>query len=342
MKTPIVALVAAVAFTASVHAQTSVRVRGTITAIDGNILMVKSRDGKDLKLALPDNVAVAVAKEVKFEDLKEGDYVGATTKAGSNGTEVAVEVHYLAPTVPPGQLAWDLAPNTKMTNATVAGKVVGASGRELTLQWAGGTQKIVVPDGTALVRTVPGRRADLKVGKYIFTGAQPGADGTLTAARIQVSKDGVLAAAVTARAPLRRELPGLIVLHGLEDLVVAVHHERPVLRDRLAQRPAGDEQRARRRRRPAVAERRRRCRRRCAGSPCAVAGTGVARRSRQAAAIDVDERVVRRRQRLRRTRRPPAAARSRYSGSVASRCIAPSTPWLRPGDHAHRHAPRAS
>jgi hypothetical protein len=128
---------------------------------------------------------------VKFDDLKEGDFVGTTTKAGPNGTEIATEVHYLAPTTTPGQLAWDLEPNTKMTNANVAGKVVGASGRELTLQWAGGTQKVVVPEGIPLVRAVPGARGDLKVGEYVFTVAQSGADGTLTAPRIQVSKDGV-------------------------------------------------------------------------------------------------------------------------------------------------------
>jgi hypothetical protein len=192
MKSPMVVVAAALVLSATVaNAQTNVRVRGTITAIDGNTLAVKSRDGKDLKLVMPDNVAVAVAKGVKFEDIKDGDFVGATTKAGPNGTEVAVEVHYLAPTTPPGQLAWDLAPDTKMTNANVAGKVVGAGGRELMLQWAGGTQKIVVPDSAALVRAMPGTRADLKVGEYIFTVAQSGADGGLTAARIQVSKDGV-------------------------------------------------------------------------------------------------------------------------------------------------------
>lgn len=192
MRTSIVAVAAAFVLSAAVaNAQTNVRLRGTITAIDGNMLIVKLRDGKDVKLVTPDNVAVAVAKAIKFEDLKDGDYVGATTKAGPNGTEVAIEVHYLAPTTPPGQLAWDLAPNTKMTNANIAGKVMGTGERELMLQWAGGTQKIVVPEGTALVRAVPGTRADLKVGEYIFTVAQPGADGTLTAPRIQVSKDGV-------------------------------------------------------------------------------------------------------------------------------------------------------
>lgn len=184
-------LAAALVLAAGVQAQTGVRVRGTITAVEGGTLSVKSRDGRDLKLTMPDNVAVAVAKPVRFDDIKEGDYVGVTSKRGADGSEVAVEVHYLASTVAPGQLAWDLEPDSKMTNATVQGKVVGTGNHELMLQFPGGTQKIVVPDGIPLVRTVPGTRDDLKAGEYVFIGAQAAGDGALTAPRIQVSKDGV-------------------------------------------------------------------------------------------------------------------------------------------------------
>jgi hypothetical protein len=173
------------------QAQTNVRIRGTITGIDGKVLAVKSRDGKDLKIELADNVAVAVAKKIAFEDIKKGDYVGATTMPGPNGTQVAIEVHYLAPTTPEGQLAWDLQPGSTMTNANVDSMVVGTSNHELTLTYKGGTQKVVVVPSTALVRTVPGTRADLVVGEYVFIGAQQAADGALSAARVQVSKDGV-------------------------------------------------------------------------------------------------------------------------------------------------------
>jgi hypothetical protein len=188
----VVTLFAAIAVAASAaQAQTNIRIRGTITAINGNVISVKSRDGKDLQLSVPDTVTVAVAKAVRFEDIKEGDYVGATTKPGPNGTDVAVEVHYLAPTTAPGQLAWDLTPGSKMTNANVQAKVVGTGNHELTLQFPGGTQKIVVPEGIPLVRAEPGTRADLVTGEYIFAVAQAAADGALTAPRIQVSKDGV-------------------------------------------------------------------------------------------------------------------------------------------------------
>src|ERR1043165_4843408 len=93
---------------AAADAQTAIRLRGTITAIEGNTMSVKSRDGKDVKVQLPENVSVAVAKAIHFEDIKQGDYVGATTLSKPDGTLTAVEVHYLPPTVPEGQGPWDL------------------------------------------------------------------------------------------------------------------------------------------------------------------------------------------------------------------------------------------
>ncbi len=183
----VVGLVLAVS---AAEAQTNVRVRGTITGIDGKLLSVKSRDGKDLRIELADNLTVGVAKAVRFEEFKVGDYVGATTKPGPDGMPVAVEVHYLAPTVPEGQLASD-QPGSTMTNANVISTVAGTGSRELTLQYKDGMHRFTVPEGVPLVRTVPGTRGDLVPGEYVFVGAQAAADGALTAARIQVSKDGV-------------------------------------------------------------------------------------------------------------------------------------------------------
>jgi len=191
MKRIACALIASLAIATAATAQTSMRIRGTITAVDATSLSVKSRDGRDLRLALPESTTVAVAKAVRFDEIKDGDFLGVTSKPGPNGAEVAVEVHYLAPTTTPGQSAWDLEPNSKMTNATVQAKVVGTGNHELTLQHPGGTQKIVVPAGIPLVRTVPGTRADLRPGEYVFVSAQAAGDGALTALRVQVSKDGV-------------------------------------------------------------------------------------------------------------------------------------------------------
>jgi Domain of unknown function (DUF5666) len=171
-------------------AQTNVRVRGTITAFDGTVLAVKSRDGKDLTLQMTDKITVAAAKAIALTDLKQGDYVGVTTMKRADGALVAVEVHTIPRTAPAGHMPWDLQPDAMMTNANVTAVVQAAGGQELTLEYTGNTQKILVPAGTPIGTTVPADPSFLKPGEYVFVAAQVDAEGKMTALRIQVSKDG--------------------------------------------------------------------------------------------------------------------------------------------------------
>ena len=99
--------------------QKAQRIRGTITAFDGKMLSVKSREGKNLVVELTEKTSVATAKAITLADLKPGAYVGVTTRKGADGALVALEVHTLPPTVTPGFRPWDLAPDTMMTNATI-------------------------------------------------------------------------------------------------------------------------------------------------------------------------------------------------------------------------------
>jgi Domain of unknown function (DUF5666) len=172
-------------------AQTPMRIRGTITSLDGDVLSVKARDGKDLKIHLAPNFAVAAAKAVKLADFTPGSYVGSTAKKNAAGQLVASEVHRLPPQAPSGHTPWDTAPGDTMTNANVASVVKSASGNELTLEYKGGSQKILVPDGTPIVDFVPGDKSLLVPGATVFVGAQVAADGKITAPRVAVSKDGV-------------------------------------------------------------------------------------------------------------------------------------------------------
>lgn len=191
MKNLPLALLVAMLVVAPADAQTTSRLRGTITVIDGNTMSVKSRDGADVKVQLPDNVVVAVAKAIKFDEIKQGDMLGVTTMPGPGGTMDAVEVHYLPPTVPEGQGPWDLQPGSTMTNAKVSSIVEAADKRELTLTFKESSAKIHVPPNAPIVRSVPGTRNDLRAGEYIFATLQTASDGTMTAPRVQVSKDGV-------------------------------------------------------------------------------------------------------------------------------------------------------
>ena len=173
------------------EAQKNIRVRGTITAVSGDTLSLKTREGKPMELALTEKTSVAAAKAIKLADLKPGAYVGSTTMKRADGTLVAVEVHTIPRRVAEGHRPWDLQPGSMMTNANIASVVKSADGDVLTLEYKGGSQKILVPAGTPIVTTTKADRSYLKPGEYVFVSASIDDAGKATALRIQVSRDGV-------------------------------------------------------------------------------------------------------------------------------------------------------
>ena len=175
---------------AAVLAQSNMRVRGTISSLDGDVLSVKSREGKDLKLHLTSDAQVAVAKKLSLSDIKPGTFVGITS-VQQGGKQVAKEVHLIPPTAPSGHMDWDLMPGSKMTNANLAAAVQSAGGNEITLKYKDGEQKITVPNGTPIVGFDNGDRSALKKGETIWTNARVEGDGKLVTNRVQVSKGGV-------------------------------------------------------------------------------------------------------------------------------------------------------
>jgi hypothetical protein len=188
----IAALAGALALTSGgADAQKNIRVRGTITAVSADTLSLRTREGKPLELALTEKTTVAAAKAIGLSDLKPGAYVGSTTMQRADGALVAVEVHTIPRRVPEGHRPWDLQPGSMMTNANIASVVKSAGGDELTLEYKGGSQKILVPPGTPIVTTTKADRSYLKPGEYVFVAASVNGGGKATALRIQVSKDGV-------------------------------------------------------------------------------------------------------------------------------------------------------
>jgi hypothetical protein len=176
--------------TTAAFAQAPTRVRGTITSLDGDVLSVKSREGKELKIELAPDAQVALTKKASAADFKTGAYVGVTSVKGPDGRLVARRVHALGPQVPQMHGAWDSIPDSMMTNATLDATAQVGAGTELVLKNKDGEQKILVTPQTEYYTFAAGTRADLKPGESIFTGAAQ-KDGKLVAQRITVSKDGV-------------------------------------------------------------------------------------------------------------------------------------------------------
>lgn len=92
-------------------AQSTLRIRGTIAGLDGNVLSVTSRDGKALKIHLADNFTVSAAKAVALADIKPGDFVGPASRMGADGKLVAISLQLfsaaLRGVVPEGPGTWN-------------------------------------------------------------------------------------------------------------------------------------------------------------------------------------------------------------------------------------------
>ena len=177
-------------FTAA-SAQQATNIRGTVTAFDGQTIAVATRDGKAVEVALPEGVNVSGTKAITLAELKPGTVLGVTTVRRADGQLIAIDVRPIPPTARLGLSPFDLQPESTMTNAALEGQVVSAGGTELVLSPGGGALKVLVPAGTPMSQAVPGSRADIKPGETIFISARREADGKLTAARVQVSTNGV-------------------------------------------------------------------------------------------------------------------------------------------------------
>ena len=174
----------------------TVRVRGTIENVQGDTILVKSREGTELAIKLPDNVRVAAMVKATFADIKPGAFVGSATVPQADGTELAISLHIFSDAqrgvVREGSGPWDLQPNSNMTNAIVEGIVVSAERHRLTLKYKDGEKIIVVPSDLPVAAYAPGDRSELKPGAKVFIfGAQRQADGTFTAPSVTVGRDGL-------------------------------------------------------------------------------------------------------------------------------------------------------
>jgi hypothetical protein len=170
-------------------------VRGTIEAVDGSLLTVKSRDGNELKVRMTDNVAVVGVAKIAMSEIKQGSYIGVSAMPEPDGTQKALAVHIFPEAqrgVAEGFRPWDLRPNSTMINATVAETVAATDGQNILVKYKDGEKKVVVPPGTPIVTFVPGEKSELKPGaKIIIFGATKKEDGTLEANRVNVGRDGI-------------------------------------------------------------------------------------------------------------------------------------------------------
>ena len=172
-----------------------VNVRGTIESVAGKTLVIKTREGGEATITLADDLTVNSVTKASIDNIKEGDFVGIANVPTSGGTSSALEVVIFPAALKgtgEGNYAWDLKPNSSMTNATVANAVKGVDGRTVTVTYRGGQKKIAIPDNTPIVALAVGNADDLRAGAAVFAPSEFGADSKFTSHRVVVGTDGVV------------------------------------------------------------------------------------------------------------------------------------------------------
>jgi hypothetical protein len=195
---PLVAIAVVAASCIAAIAQqppTPSRVRGTIEAVDGDMLAVKSRSGEDYKLRMAGDMKLVGIVKISLSDIKVGSFVGATTVPGPDGSNNAIEVHVFPEDMRgtgEGSRPFDLRPNSTMTNATVAESVAGNDGHTLLVKYKDGEKKVVVSPDTPVVTYVPTEKSELKPGAKIIAFFKKLPDGSYEATRISVGLNGLI------------------------------------------------------------------------------------------------------------------------------------------------------
>ena len=176
------------------------RIRAMIENVDGNVLMVKARNGDQLKVTMADDARYAAMIKATLDELKPDTYIGVTSMPQPDGTLKAVAIHIFQPNqrgTGEGHRPWDLTPGSMMTNAAIETTVASADGQSISVKYKQGEKvedkKVLVTPQTVIVRYVPGDKNELKPGVHIIIGAATkNADGSFGAAALNYGRDGIV------------------------------------------------------------------------------------------------------------------------------------------------------
>ncbi|MGJ5178635.1 hypothetical protein ACQR16_28585 [Bradyrhizobium oligotrophicum] len=170
------------------------RVRGAIESVDADTMTVKARSGEIFKLRMASDLRVSGVVKAELSDIKLGSFIGATTVPGPDGAPKAVEIHIFPEDMRgtgEGSRAWDLKPNSSMTNATVSESSVSTDGHTLLVKYKGGEKRVDITPETPIVTFVPGDKSELKAGAKVMATIKQLPDGSFETSRVSVGRDGL-------------------------------------------------------------------------------------------------------------------------------------------------------
>jgi hypothetical protein len=191
----LIALVFAACATTA-YAQQSSRLRGTIVAVDGNVITVNAL-GTNTKVTLTEPLRVSLVIKADISKIVSGTFIGTAALPQPDGTLRAQEVTIFPEdrkgVTREGFGPYDLTPQSTMTNAMVSTVDVDrVDGRTLLLKYPDGEKRLVIPANAPIVTFVPGDKTAIVVGAHVILTAAKNADGSFSAGSVSVGKDGLV------------------------------------------------------------------------------------------------------------------------------------------------------
>lgn len=178
------------AVSAPAVAQQAQRLRGEIQKVEGNGLIIKTSEGKNVTVTLDPNYTVNHAVAIKLTDIKPGTFVGiGSVPEGDTLKAAQVQVFPPDTRVSERHGAWGSDPNGLMTNAPATLIVTGQSGDKITLTTNGQNYEITVPPDAPVVRTEAGTKDMVKPGAWVAISNAVEQNGVFTTKAITVSDD---------------------------------------------------------------------------------------------------------------------------------------------------------
>ena len=173
---------------------TPLRIRATIEKVNGSHITVKEKNGEVFNISINEITNISECLPITIEEIKAGSFIGSGAMPQIDGTLKAVEVLVFPESMRgtgEGHRAWDVLPQSTMTNATVAEVSVGSGpiGRTLKLKYKDGEKILLIPKDAPIVTFTPGDKSLLVVGAKLIVNLQE-IEGKYIATRIIAGRNG--------------------------------------------------------------------------------------------------------------------------------------------------------
>lgn len=170
------------------------RIRATIEKVNGSNITVKEKNGEVFNISINEITNISECLPITIEEIKAGSFIGSGAMPQIDGTLKAVEVLVFPESMRgtgEGHRAWDVLPQSTMTNATVAEVSVGSGpiGRTLKLKYKDGEKILLIPKDAPIVTFTPGDKSLLVVGAKLIVNLQE-IEGKYIATRIIAGRNG--------------------------------------------------------------------------------------------------------------------------------------------------------